>query len=165
MSINLICQLITIKGAHVTGDPHFISYINSLTLTTPSLQESQNNQTIHPKTSCIQKELCRGVLTRTPRTNLHIHARIRTVSWFQPFLNLALKSMNGLARHRCNNILSTPRHLSRRIRPMSESPLSNQLTAPICDMWYVRVVTRTYYPNERSLATPRVMSLEIQHSL
>jgi hypothetical protein len=38
------------------------------------------------------------------------------------------------------------------------------LTTPICDMWSVRVVTRTHYPNKRSLTAPRAMSLEISHS-
>jgi hypothetical protein len=91
---------------------------------------------------------CTTVPTRTPRTNHHTRAQIRIASWFQPFLNVALKSMNGLTGYRmCNAVASTPHHASScQIRVMSESPPSTSLTTPICDMWLYRWFSRLAIP-------------------
>jgi len=90
-------------------------------------------------------------------------SKIRVASWFQPFLDVALKSMNGLTEYRCNNISTTPHHPSRQIHMMSESPPSIWLTTPIRNMCVYTSGYTNSLSHERSLGTPRATSLEIQH--
>jgi hypothetical protein len=107
-------------------------------------------------------------------TNHHTCARVRVVSRLQPFPNPARMSLEGSTGSwvrlppSSQFLLSGFHHLpSTTLLPgqrTNRSQSVTRLTTPICDMWFVWVVTRTHYPNARCLNAPWATSLEIPYS-
>jgi hypothetical protein len=116
---------------------------------------SKNNR-FHPEGLQLSNKLCAEVynyIHMENRMNHHTCARVRVASRLQPFPNPAKNVHERVYKFPGNATTIYPSAIVP-VSRTSQSPLVTCLVTPICDMWFVWVVTRIHYPNERSLITP-----------